>query len=178
MLQAAFELGAIDQAGQGVVVGHVVNGRLGLAVGPAQLGIAQLSLDGGHQAVESVLHDVVVGTGAHRLDGDLLTDAAGDDDHGQVGIVVTHFLQCLLRIHGREVVIGDDYIPGALAEGPVERLGAVDSQRAGRIAVAPQLQLHQHGVILGIFDNEKIQRFFDLAGLFAHPRGVSFSTSQ
>src|SRR5690606_24214838 len=77
------------------VVAHVLEDEAVALLGLAQLahggaalaadaGLLHLAVDGGAQAGEVVLREEVVGAGLHRLDGDLLADAARDDDERQV----------------------------------------------------------------------------------------------
>ena len=76
---------------------------------------AQLALHRGTEAPQVVLQDVVVGAGAHRLDGRVLADGARDDDEGDVGIVIAQQVQGIDGAEALHRVIAEDHIPGAFA---------------------------------------------------------------
>ena len=47
---------------------------------------AHLALDGGNQPRQVLLGDIIVGAGAHGVDGRLFADRAGHDDEGNVAV--------------------------------------------------------------------------------------------
>ena len=55
---------------------------------PVFLGLPEGALDGGGEAGDGILEDEVAGAVVEGRDGDLLSDASGDEDEGGVGAEV------------------------------------------------------------------------------------------
>ena len=54
------------------------------ALSSAVGGFAQFPINGGRQTAEVALHQIIVRSGLHCRHGDILTDAAGDNDEGHI----------------------------------------------------------------------------------------------
>jgi hypothetical protein len=97
--------------------------NLALTKGRALPALAKLALDGGHQAPELVLEDVIVCARAHGVHGRLFSDGAGDDDEREVE---PRLLQDAERPKGAELghrPVADDEVPRPACEGGAHRRG-------------------------------------------------------
>ena len=135
--------------------GQVADGLDGLAALLPDLGLAQLAGDRRRQAGETVLEDVVVGPGPHRLDRRLLADGPRDDDEGEIHSPLLHDLQGRQAAEAGHPVVGDDGVPAAPGQGLAHPLGGVDPLVLQGQARGAQLLGDQLGVVGGIVDDEE-----------------------
>ena len=70
------------QAQEALLTG--AQGLFGVELKATGARFAYLALDGRNQPREVLLGDIVMGAGAHRIDGSLFADGAGHDDEGDV----------------------------------------------------------------------------------------------
>jgi len=129
-------------------------GAFGLALAGADGGFAQFAFDDRGQAAEVAFHEVIVGAGFHGRHRHILADAAGDDDEGDVQ---AGFLEQLQGAHGverREVVVGQDYVPGMFQEGGSHGVAGFDPAHLDFITSFAEQVDHDLRVKFGIFNNE------------------------
>ena len=134
-----------------------VQRRLGLLARDARRVLAHLALDGGHEALQAVLEDVVVGAGPHRLDGDGLAHGARDDDEGDVDAEALDERERVERAEPGHRPVADDDVPGRPLERAAHRLAFLHALVLHLAAPAAQLPEDQLGVARGVFDEEHPQ---------------------
>jgi hypothetical protein len=105
--------------------------------------------DGGRQAREIGLEQVVAGAVAHRGDRDVLADLARDQDEGQRSLRRLGDVEGGQAREARDVEIGQDDVPVALERGAEGGLG-VDPRRLDLRDGAAQVGHHQFVVEFGI----------------------------
>ncbi len=121
--------------------------------------LAQFALHGGRQPRQVSLEHVILRAGAHRLDGVVLSDGAGDDDEGQVRLRGLDDGQGIAPTEARHGPIADHQIPGAPPQRGDESASffhalELDLAAAPRMAERVQDQLC---VRLGVLDEQHSQ---------------------
>jgi hypothetical protein len=166
--QALLQQGAVGQAGQGIEIGRLVQRRLGFLPAPPIGRLGELALDGRAEPAEGVLEHVVLGAGAHGADGDVLADVARDDDERQVGGQAADDVQRQQAAEIRHGVVGNDDVPAAGLEGPLQGLGVIDALTVGLEAGLSEDPDEQQGVVVGVLDDQQAQRPQGLGGGQVH----------
>ena len=125
----------------------------------APLGVGQLALNGGKQALEVALEHVIVRSGAHGVHGGNFIDGAGDDDERQVDAAGLDHRQRFPRPEARQRVVGNDEVPRAriVQRGDELRRG-FDAARVHGEPGADEVSAKQHGVLLVVLNDEDTKR--------------------
>ena len=84
---------------------------------PVFLGLPEGALDGGGEAGDGILEDEVAGAVVEGRDGDLLSDASGDEDEGGVGAEFAFIGERGEAVDRGEVEVGEDEVGRGLGEG-------------------------------------------------------------
>ena len=121
-------------------------------------GVGQRTRDGGRQALQPVLHDVVSGAGPHSRHRGVLTDGAGYDDEREVLAGRLQHRQRPRSVESREVVIAQHDIPRLTCQCRAERLGGFDALVGRDESATPQLAQDHFGVGRAILDEERAER--------------------
>ncbi len=105
----------------------------------ASCGLTELAIDDRRQTREPTLDQIVVRSGAHRVDGDVLAHRAGHDHERDVWVAATDHLQRRPRTEVRHAVIREHDVPGSPREGLVERLAVENALVPDLVSRAAQL---------------------------------------
>src|SRR6201996_653200 len=134
---------------------------------------AYLALDGRNEPREILLGDIVMGTGAHRIDGSLFADGAGHDDEGDIASHVFQQAESGGSAEARQVEVRQHYVPFCirLVERTAHIVGGFNSVHDGPVAGALEVASQKMGVILVVLYQEDAQwsgfwLAFDLLWLF------------
>src|SRR5215207_2623395 len=132
---------------------------LGLPALATHVSVPELPLDGAVEPGQVILHEVVVGTGFHGRDGCVLPDPAAHYNERKVYKPLTpEQPERRQRAEGRHGMVGDDEIPTASNErGLHSRLG-VDPLPGGVVPPPAQHPHQEQGVVLGVLDEQDIER--------------------
>ena len=117
----------------------------------------KLPVNGGKQARQIVLHDIVLSALFQRGHGRFFPDGAGDKNKREFQ---TFCPQQFQRLRSREVrhgVIADDQVPLLLSQGRLHTGRAIHSFICHFIAAPAQLPNQQRGVVFRIFHHEQVK---------------------
>ena len=132
--------------------------RLGAFPVTALPGVLELALHGGEQPLEVALGDVVLRAGPHRFHGRVFPDRAGHEDERQVEPALAHQRQRGGAAEMGHAVIGEEDVPLLARQRRPQGVGGVDPLERGLEAAAPQLAHQQQGVVLGVLDDQDVER--------------------
>ena len=122
-------------------------------------GFLELALEGGDEADEILLGDVVVGAGAHGFNGGLFGDSAGHHDEGDVEAGGFETLEGGGPAEIGEIVVGEDEVGDVGGKEHLLHLGGgFNAGDIGREAVSPEITLDEEGVIRIVFDQQHAER--------------------
>jgi len=127
---------------------------LDLSLVDAQLGIAQLALDGHHQPSQVSLEQKVVHARPHGCDRDVLSDGSRDDDERQVEVQLAHEREGLRTAEAGDRVVRDDHVPPFFGQRGVHLGGGLDPPRDGTVAPALELPDDQLYVVRIVLDQQ------------------------
>ena len=122
------------------------------------VGLPHLTLNGWPQAGQVPLQDVILSTGFHGGDGEVLADGAGDKNEGRVLVTPPQQLQGVSTREVRHPEITDDDVPDFAIQGGLYGLGRVYPLGPQLIARPRQFTRNEQRVVLGILDQEEAQR--------------------
>ena len=128
-----------------------------LASAPSHLRLAQLPLHRGQKPGRRALHHIVVRPGLHRRNGDVLTDASGNNDERDVERGCLQNPQCLRRIEIRHVVIRQDHVPCLRPQRVLHARRGLNPAPLDVVPAAPQGLHHDLRVELGILQHQSPQ---------------------
>jgi hypothetical protein len=99
---------------------------------PALARVAELAFEGGREACEPILEDVVVRSRAHHVDRELLADRAGDDDEREVEVALLRGPRAQLgRAEPRHRPVAGDDVPDLPVVERRAQLASSESPSAG-----------------------------------------------
>jgi hypothetical protein len=125
----------------------------------AAAGFGEFAFDGGKESFEVSFEDVVVGAGAHGVDGGDLVDGSGDDDEGEIVAGGLEDAESFACAEAGEGVVGDDEVPGArVGESAVELLGGVDAAGFNSETDAGEVPLEQERIFFVVLNDEDTER--------------------
>ncbi len=122
-------------------------------LGPARR-VAQLALDGGAEARQAVLEDVVARAAAHGGDGRLLPDGPRHDDEGRVEPGGAQDLEGGGGVEGRHREVGEHDVPGRARQRGAQAGGGLDALVDDVVAAAPELVEDELLVVGVVLDEE------------------------
>ena len=149
--------GGLVEGGGEALLGEAESG-FGAEALVALAGVGELAFDGREQALEVALKDVVVGAGAHGIDGGDFVDGAGDDDEGKIDAAVLDDLQGVARAEAGQRVVGYDEVPWfGVGEGVAKLIGGFHPACVHGVSCARQMALQQRGILLVVLDEEDMK---------------------
>ncbi len=155
----AIEIGDDDAGGDGFFNCFaqrilVLEAFLGEAAGTTGFGLLNFPADGGGEPCAAVLHDIIIRTGAHALDGFVLTDLAGDDHERDVASCFLNYFEGVQagKREALDAIVRDDDVPG-LIQGGAEIVGGFHALGFDEKAALVQgRDVHEKSIIIGILD--------------------------
>ena len=133
----------------------------------------QRALDRRAESLQVVLHDVVGRARLHVFRGDLLVEAACDDDHRRVRDLLMDELQGIPCREARHRMVGEHQVGSEAAERVAQRLLRVDAARGTADARAADLALDELRVGRDVLHDEDARERGH-----RRQRGSSFSSTQ
>src|SRR5712692_307201 len=121
------------------------------------LGLMKLPLNRRKQALQIVLHDIILRALFQHGYGGLFTDSSREDDAGCLRTLGTQESERISPCEVRHGVVADNHIPLVLTESCGHASRCVDPFKCGLVAATAQLPNHQRHVIFRIFDNQYAQ---------------------
>ena len=119
------------------------------------VGFTQLPLDDGKEAGEVVFVEIVVGSRAHQLDGQVLTDVTRDDDEWNVETGGLEHLQRVESTEARQAMFRDHEVPGSMRERFAHGIRSPDADHRGVEASSVQLTGHEFVEHVRFIDDER-----------------------
>ena len=140
--------------------------------------LAELAVEDHGEAARLAFDEIVVRSGVHRLDGDVLAHGPGQDDERHIRIAAADQTKRDLRPEPRHGVVRKHDIPGCRRECGIETLAVVDALVGDVVAGCAELTREQQSIVGRVFDEERAE--LDATAHFVGGRtpGVSFMTSQ
>ena len=117
-------------------------------------GGGQRMLYGRRQALEAVLHQVIVGAGLHGRHRGVLADGARDDQERRIGLEFTQNPQRSRRGKAGQIVIRDHRVPGAAGQSLAHARFVFNANRGMRQPGGAQRELQQLEIAVGILDTQ------------------------
>src|SRR5438876_7492278 len=127
------------------------------------LGLTQLPLNRRKQALQIVLHNIILRALFQRGYGGLFTDSSREEDEGYLRTLVTQESE---RVSPWEVghgVVADNQIPLPAIDGCAHGSRRVNSFKCWLVTAATQFPNQQRRVVLRIFNNQYAKRYGQLA---------------
>jgi hypothetical protein len=148
---------------------------LGLTVPPPLLAVLEHPIDDEPEPREVRLEHDVARARAQRLDRRLLADRAREDHEGDVGAGRVHDRLRLARREPGQVVVAERDVPRPVGERLAQCGRRPHTARSHLVAVPAQLVLDELRVLLGVLDQQQVQRGLGHDGA-GHRQGTVWGT--
>ncbi len=147
LLEAIVQERPVRQLGQRVVIRQVRQALLDAPALAPHARLAELALHGRKQPLQVVLHDVVVGAGAHRRDGGIFAHRPRHENEGHIGVAQPEQVERGRAGETRNRVIGDRQVPRRAIERGGERRRRIHPFADDLVAAVRERAHHERRVL-------------------------------